>query len=155
MNETTTPFPILLLILLFPIGFALIWGFVCYLLAWIGGWQQMARHYRSERVPNGQAVGGFWAMLGPVSHRGTLTLQAAPEGLYLSMMILFRLGHPTLLIPWHAIKRRENAPGSLFTWLALDLGSPKITTLRLPAGSVDEKVLAQYINEPSRFHRAR
>jgi hypothetical protein len=29
--------------------------------------------------------------------------------------------------------------------VALDLGDPKITTLRLPASMVDEAVLAQYL----------
>lgn len=145
MNEGFTPILLVQLVILFPIGFALIWGMVCWILAWVSGWQQLARHYHSNSLPHGQALSGFWAMLGMVSHRGTLTLQAAPEGLYLSMMLLFRLGHPTLLIPWHAIKRHGTAPGGLFTWLALDLGDPKITTLRLPAGAVDEAVLARYL----------
>jgi hypothetical protein len=137
-----------LLVLLILGSFILIWSSVVYLLAWVSGWQQLARHYRSARPPSGQPWGGFWAMIGPVSYRGTLTLQAAPEGLYLTMMVLFRLGHPTLLIPWHAIKRHTNAPGSLFTWLALELGEPRITTLRLPIGLVDEQVLARYIGSP-------
>lgn len=141
--------PVLLVLLLFPVAFGVIWSSVVYLLAWVSGWQRLARHYRSARPPSGQPWGGFWAMIGPVSYRGTLTLQAAPEGLYLTMMVLFRLGHPTLLIPWHHIKRRANAPGSLFTWLTLELGEPQLATLRLPTGLVDEQVLARYTGSTS------
>jgi hypothetical protein len=60
-------------------------------------------------------------------------------------MVFFRIGHPPLLIPWHAIKRQEKAQISLIKMVALDLGDPKITTLRLPASMVDEAVLAQYL----------
>jgi hypothetical protein len=146
MNETSPFWLIGVLVVLFPLGFAAIWSSVCWLLAWIGGWQRLAHYYRCERSPNGQAIGGFWAMLGPVSYRGTLTLQAAPEGLYLSIMVLFRPGHPPLLIPWSAIKRQGTAAGGLFSWLTLELGDPKITTLRLPGGQVDEAVLARYLS---------
>lgn len=61
------------------------------------------------------------------------------------MMVFFRMGHPPLLIPWRAIKRQGAPQGSLFKRLALDLGDPKITTLRLPAATVDEGVLERYI----------
>jgi hypothetical protein len=60
-------------------------------------------------------------------------------------MVFFRIAHPPLLIPWHAIKRQEKAQISLIKMVALDLGDPKITTLRLPASMVDEAVLAQYL----------
>lgn len=135
--------------LLIPIGFILIWSLVCVLLAWLGGWQRLARHYRCRHVPKGQPISTFVAMLGPVNHRGTLTIQAAPEGLYLSMMVLFRMGHPPLLIPWQAVKPQRSEQGLLIKWLALDLGDPKITTLRLPAALVDTAVLEQYIKPVS------
>jgi hypothetical protein len=137
-------FFVLLLIPAILSGFVLIWSGVVWLLAWLSGWQELARHYRYTGTPKGQPIGTFWAMLGPVNHRGTLTMQAAPEGLYLATMVLFRIGHPPLLIPWHAIKRQEGRQLSLIKMVALDLGNPKITTLRLPAAMVDESVLAQY-----------
>lgn len=143
-TEPFNPMFLLLLIPLFLVGFVLIWSGVIYLLAWLSGWRRLARHYRCAKIPDGSLFGTFWAMLGPVNHRGTLRIQPAPEGLYLSTMVLFRLGHPPLLIPWHAIKRRDGAQISLVKMVALELGDPKITTLRLPAAMVDEAVLAQY-----------
>lgn len=145
MNEPTSPFFVVQLILLILIGFVLIWSGVVYLLAWLSGWRRLARQYRHAGAPKGQPLGAFWAMLGPVNHRGTLTIQAAPEGLYLSVMVFFRIGHPPLLIPWHAIKRHGAPQGSLLRWVALELGDPKITTLRLPAAAVDEAVLVQFL----------
>ena len=131
--------------LLFPVGFALIWSGVIFLLAWISGWRRLARTYRSATAPSGQAIGGFWAMIGPVSYRGVLTIRAAPAGLFLSVMVLFRLGHPPLLIPWSVIRGQGAPQGFLTKWLLFDLGDPKCTTLRVPARQADEEVLARYL----------
>lgn len=138
----------LFLLILIPailVGFVLIWSGVLWLLAWLSGWRQLARHYRCPNVPKGGPTSPLWAMLGPVSHRGTLTIQTAPEGLYLTMIIFMRMGHPSLLIPWSAIKRQALDQGLLIKWVTLDLGNPKITTLRLPATLVDEAVLTRYL----------
>jgi hypothetical protein len=134
-NEPSTPMLLLLLIPLFLVGFVLIWSGVIWLLAWLSGWRRLARHYRCAKAPDGTVFGTLWAMLGPVNHRGTLRIEPAPEGLYLSTMVFFRI----------AIKRQEKAQISLIKMVALDLGDPKITTLRLPASMVDEAVLAQYL----------
>ena len=145
---TDAPFNPMFLLLLIPlilVGFVLIWSGVVYLLAWLSGWVRLAQLYRTSNAPNGSPLDTFWAMLGPVNHKGTLHIQPAPEGLYLSTMIFFRMGHPPLLIPWHAIKRQDGAQLSLVKWVALELGNPKITTLRLPASMVDEAVLARYL----------
>jgi hypothetical protein len=149
MSEPTTLFFIVQLVLLILVGFVLIWSGVVWLLAWLSGWQRLARHYRCADAPQGQPMRPFLAMLGPVSYRGVLTIQTAPEGLYLSIIVLFRMGHPPLLIPWQAIKRQGIDRGLLIQWLALDLGDPKITTLRLPASIVDEGVLARYMGPPA------
>lgn len=143
-NEPFNPTFLFLLIPLILVGFVLIWSGVVYLLAWFSGWRRLARHYRCAKAPEGSVFGTLWAMLGPVNHRGTLKIQPAPEGLYLSTMVFFRIGHPPLLIPWHAIKRQDGTQISLVKMVALELGDPKITTLRLPASMVDEAVLAQY-----------
>lgn len=145
---TEAPFNPMFLLLLIPlilVGFVLIWSGVVYLLAWLSGWRRLARLYRTSNAPKGSPLGTFWAMLGPVNHKGTLHIQPAPEGLYLSTMVFFRMGHPPLLIPWHAIKRQDVEQLSLVKWVALELGNPKITTLRLPAAMVDEAVLARYL----------
>lgn len=143
-NEPFNPMFLFLLIPLFLVGFVLIWSGVIYLLAWLSVWRRLARRYRCAKAPEGSVFGTLWAMLGPVNHRGTLKIQPAPEGLYLSTMVFFRIGHPPLLIPWHAIKRQDGTQISLVKMVALELGDPKITTLRLPASMVDEAVLAQY-----------
>lgn len=137
-------FLLLLLIPLILIGFVLIWGGVVYLLAWLSGWRRLVHRYHTDRKPSGPPMSPFVAMMGPVSYRGVLTIQTAPEGLYLSVMIFFRIGHPPLLIPWSAIKRQGVDQGLLIKWLALELGEPTLATLRLPAAMVDEGVLARY-----------
>lgn len=84
-------------------------------------------------------------MMGPVSYRGVLTIHATPIGLFLSVMVLFRLGHPPLLIPWSAVRDEGPPQGFLTQWLTLDLGEPKCATLRIPVRPVDQDVLAQYL----------
>ena len=144
---TDAPFNPMFLLLLIPVilvGFVLIWSGVVYLLAWLSGWVRLARLYRVTHRPSGPPMSPWVAMLGPVSYRGALTIQTAPEGLYLSMIVFFRIGHPPLLIPWSAIKRQGVDQGLLIKWLALVLGEPTLAILRLPAAMVDEAVLARY-----------
>ena len=66
------------------------------------------------------------------------------------MMVLFRLGHPALLIPWSDIKQRGTAQQGLLNWTTLELGTPKVTTLRLPSSETVIATLGQFLTTPSR-----
>ncbi|GAA4020916.1 hypothetical protein GCM10022409_00570 [Hymenobacter glaciei] len=44
------------------------------------------------------------AKLGWVSYNGVIRASVAPAGLALSVVFVFRVGHPPLLIPWLALE---------------------------------------------------
>jgi hypothetical protein len=102
----------------------------------------LARHYRTDQLPPGKTIRSFWAWMGIISYRNTLTLQPAPEGLYLKMLLFFRIGYPPLLIPWSAVKVAEAGGKGRFNTAQLAVGDPVLTTLRVPSAwmNADGKV---------------
>ena len=79
----------------------LFWAAVSFLISRISGWSLLARHYRMEDSFDGQR----WRfqscrMRWMTSYNNALTIGADRRGLYLSLVFLFRPGHPPLFIPW-------------------------------------------------------
>lgn len=95
----------------FVVCFGLLWSAIVFLSARMSGWASLARHYPGAQPPVGQswhwtsAQFGFFA-----SYRNVLTIVVSPLGLYLRPVVIFRIGHEPLLIPWNAISsgRRTN-----------------------------------------------
>jgi hypothetical protein len=133
-NDAFIVLPIILIG--FPITFVAIWSFVCWLIALIGGWQRMAGHYRTNNPPppGSKKFDHIFGMVGVASYRATLNVAVAPEGLYLSVMRIFGVGHPPLLIPWADVRVTGNSYLLLIEGVVVEVGQPKITTLRLPKG---------------------
>lgn len=103
-----------------PLAFVGLWVGVCSLLAAVGGWRKLATRYRG--VGPGPSTVSTTGILGTVRYKGTLALGASPAGLDLSVMLLFRAGHPTLRIPWTDI-RVEGEKRQLFgSWTQVRLG---------------------------------
>lgn len=118
----------------FPIFFVALWSFVCWLIALVGGWQRLAQRYRTTNTPppGSKKFDHTFGTLGIASYRGTLNIAVAADGLHLSVMRIFQVGHPPLFIPWSDVRITGD---TFFLWIegvSLALGQPKITTLRLP-----------------------
>ena len=69
-----------------------------------------------------------------VGYKGALKVGTAPQGLYLAVWPILRLGHPPLLIPWAEIS------GSGETWLMrrFSVGNPQVATLSFYKGLAGE-----------------
>ena len=85
-----------------------VWVAILNVLARVGGWIALAEVY--------PAAGGFegdrwWfqsaQMRWRVNYGGVLTVGASPRGLYLSVLLPFRIAHPPLFIPWADISASE------------------------------------------------
>lgn len=86
---------------LFPFLFAAMWVVVCQLISLIGGWRELAKEYHTEHPFSGELFRFQSAqMRGKMNYNNCLTVGANVEGLYLSVLFVFRLGHPPLFIPW-------------------------------------------------------
>jgi hypothetical protein len=93
----------------FAVFFAVVWMAASFVIAKISGWAALAERYRLQQ---GTFTG--WRlhfqsgrMRLTARYGGALTIGANEMGLYLAVNPLFRVGHPPLFIPWHAIDVRE------------------------------------------------
>ena len=91
-------------IALFVIG---LWLTVCFLIAVVSGWFELGRAYRAAQ----RFVGPTWRFQNAqfrllTGYHNVLTVGANAEGLYLALLLLFRIGHPPLFIPWQDISVR-------------------------------------------------
>ena len=94
-------------IILFVLGLLFLLG---HLIARLGGWTTLSALYRFQ----GSFLGTCWRfqsaqMRWLLGYNNCLTIGANPQGLYLSMLFLFRVGHPPLLIPWTDISIHSRA----------------------------------------------
>ena len=76
-------------IVIFLTFFAAIWLFVCYILAWVGGWEKLARAYRYD----GTFSGRRWRfrsckMNGYANYNNCLTFGANPSGKILPELLV-------------------------------------------------------------------
>jgi hypothetical protein len=147
------PLPIWI-IPLFPLFFAAIWILVVSLLAELGGWSVLARHFRE---PDGFArspVRSFsavslalqrGALPLPVSYNSCVVAEIAPAGLHLRVWMIFRLRHPPLLIPWSAIEGMEPGKALLGPTTTIHLhGVPTRIRIYGGVGSSVEEVWRQF-----------
>jgi len=117
----------------FPFYFAGMWCAVCLLISVAGGWRRLARTYPAPPgKPEGRKFSGQSGGFGWCNYNRCLTIHTSPEGLRLSIMFLFRLGSPPILIPWGEIR---NCEVKRFLWIKsvkFDAGFPPVARLRLP-----------------------
>lgn len=92
----------------FVLIFSFCWIALSILIAKLSGWAMLARHYRAEAPLDGtrfrfQSAGMRFA----TNYGGCLTVGVNKRGLYLTVWFLFRIGHPSLLIPWRDVTMTE------------------------------------------------
>jgi hypothetical protein len=115
---------------LFLCLFVGMWCAICLMLS-RGGWRRLAESFPACGQPSGSRFSAQSGKVGAASYNGCLTIYSSHEGLYLSVWLPFRLGHPPLFIPWNAVR---NATTQRFLWIktvVFDVGSPSVATLEL------------------------
>ena len=84
--------------------FIILWIGVCKILSAIGGWRMLAGHYRSNSGFDGQKLWFKSAGLRRwMNYNNCITVGANKYGLYLAVLVIFRIGHPPLFFPWQDI----------------------------------------------------
>ena len=108
----------------------------CWILGQLDGWKGLYRRFPAA-VDSRLAGPKFTFLRGRVGlfhWKRALVAHVTPEGLRLSVIFLFRPGHPPLLLPWSDIKmisRLREFPWRDF--VEFEIGAPQVTTIRLPA----------------------
>jgi hypothetical protein len=94
--------------IIFPLYFTALWVLVGFIISYIGGWWTLRTRYRARAPFSGQLIRGQSGQMRWLAGYSTcLNVGANEEGLFLSTMVLFRAGHPPLLIPWDEVTVRR------------------------------------------------
>lgn len=110
-------------ILIFVLFFVTLWCAVIFLIGRISGWALLAKRFRSDTRFSGQ----LWTWQSArfrwgCNFNNCITVGGDPSGLYLSMLFLFRIGSPPLLIPWQEVTIRQRRTTLFFQFVELQLG---------------------------------
>jgi len=109
-------FPFILFYIFFWI---IIWVAMSVIVARLSGWSALANDYRG----NNSFPEKRWHMCSAgmrlISHYSfCVNVGADNKGLYMSILLPFRIGHPPLFIPWAEISVAEKKD-FIFSWLVL------------------------------------
>lgn len=106
---------------LFPFFFIGMWCLVCKKISQ-EGWSDWARIYRCERELTGKLYSGRsgrFSLQG--SYSRILNVRLGHEGIGLSVMLPWRVGHPPLLLPWSKVVGVEEKNYFLFKILRITI----------------------------------
>lgn len=130
MSPVTQQDPIILRY--FPLYFLLLWVFIAYVVSWIGGWHLLAQRFRIDSEFTGIVYRWFYAtMRWGVHYNGSLKIGADIEGLYIAPLFLFRIGHPSLVIPWTEISVGKSRRLDFYLSVTLTLGKEEQIPFRI------------------------
>lgn len=132
-----------LIIIAFLVIFPLFWMAITYLISQMSGWSAMAQHYRTDTKPEGYSTSMNSGMIGWSRYNGVLQLVLNEKGLYISILFLFRIGHPPLFIPWEHIE----LGGKVDYWIVV---KQRLTILTPNGKKITEARLARSIFEEAR-----
>ena len=89
---------------IFPLYFAAIWIAVGYSLSKMSGWSELSEKYVFSNKFDGKYYRYQSAKFNKINFNNALQLGVNNQGMYLATMILFRLFHKPLFIPWNEIQ---------------------------------------------------
>lgn len=116
MNENILAILITIAALL---GFVLFWSFVLWITSRVGGWATIAEKYPYREPYNPRCHSFQSAILRyMMNYNGVLNLCMDEEGVYFSVLFLFRPGHTPFFVPWDEI---EGTSKNYFLYKVVDL----------------------------------
>lgn len=88
----------------FLIVFICLWLFISVSISYISGWWSLSQYYQAKTY-NLKRIWRFQSVIMRMMTRygGCINVGVTDKGLFLSVLFLFRVGHPPLLIPWEDI----------------------------------------------------
>lgn len=114
----------------FPFIFAGMWVLVTFVLSKLG-WANLATPYLFDRPFEGKRVGVITASINNVNYKNSLILKYNEEGIYLRPVVLFRLFHKPVLIPWKEIKEVRTKKVLFISFKELIVGHPFVAVIGL------------------------
>ncbi len=100
----------------FPFIFIGTWIFVSYMISKMG-WDKLAEKFKANDKFEGKRIGLISMTINSGNYKGAVILSYNHQGIYLKTMILLRLFHPAVVIPWSEIKEaRDSCLRILKSW---------------------------------------
>ncbi|HEX8711116.1 MAG TPA: hypothetical protein VF730_04525 [Terracidiphilus sp.] len=120
----------------FAIFFVSLWCLTCFVISLFSGWLALSRRFRKDSEPLGEtrAAGPFFYtvyMRFWGNYNNVIRLVATDDALYVSVLFLFRLGHPPLRIPWSEITFGRTRR-FFRSYIVLTLGLQERIPMRIP-----------------------
>lgn len=85
-----------------------IWILLCiFAFGFFSSWSRLAKHYKYKHTFVGQKWNFQSLNIGNTNYSNCVAVGSNYQGLYLSPFILFRFGHPPILIPWEQLNVRS------------------------------------------------
>lgn len=118
-------------------AFIVLWCLMSKLISHFG-WTRIARNHRATAKPSGAAFRCRSGRIRWARYNNCLNVTLAKEGIHLSVVFLFRIGHPPVLIPWDAVTDVQAYDFLFFRWVRLILSvADTEVTIQLPRSSED------------------
>ena len=112
----------------FPLFFAGMWVLVTFIISKMG-WADLATNYLFEGEFTGKRIGIISASINSANYRNALILKYNQEGIYLRPIIIFRLFHKPVFIPWKEIKEARDKKILFYTFKQLIIGDPFVAII--------------------------
>ena len=116
----------------FPFFFISLWCGLCWLMSRISGWSALAKKFRAAHPFVGEKRHLQSGALGWVNYRSCLTVGVGREGLYVSVLPLFAIGSPPLIIPWSSMHDIAKYKMLWLTYASIGFEDPLAARLRIP-----------------------
>lgn len=90
-----------LFVLGLPIAGGCLWILASWIMAQTGGWSAIAKEFQTCHRPRGGAFSWCSLHFEPcTAYRNCIQVTLCNEGIFMIPVMLFRFGHPAVLIPW-------------------------------------------------------
>lgn len=119
----------------FAFAFPLFWIAVSLLLAHMGGWAKLAEKYpevRNRVESPSETYRMRSGSVGATNYSKCLNLRVYDDGLRVSVLLPFRIGHPPLFIPWDQFHSVSEKRVLFFRFIDAYVGMPVVANVVLP-----------------------
>lgn len=94
------------------------------------GWKALAAIYSSDRPFEGVRIGQISMSVNWADYTNCIVLKCNAAGMYLQPVLLVRLFHPALFIPWTAVAEISERKRNFSTRQRIIIGTPAVATLQ-------------------------
>jgi hypothetical protein len=101
----------------------------------VSGWWSLAERFRANARPDGQKMLGYVKQIGIVPENRVTYMIVSPAGLHLSVVFLFRLFHPPLLIPWSEVHFARKI--QTLWWASYEFDLARTTRIKVTQSAYD------------------